>query len=137
LPFLIDTNIAIHMRDGDRAVSGRVEALGEFPHLSIISATELEGGVYRVPGMEAFRRARLDTMLAELPLLLYGPEESATYGRIVAATAYSRARLIDRMIAATALVHDLTLVTMNARDFRDVPGLKLEAWDLPTPHPPS
>lgn len=116
------------MRDGERAVWRRVDALGALPCLSVISATELEGGVHRVPALAAVRRMRLDAMLARLPLLPYGPEESATYGRIVAATAYSRPRLIDRMIAATALAHGLTLVTLNGRDFRDVPGLKLEEW---------
>jgi len=35
------------------------------------------------------------------------------------------------MIAAAALVHDLTVITMNGNDFRDVPGLKLEIWPSP------
>ncbi|MCC7474350.1 MAG: type II toxin-antitoxin system VapC family toxin [Pirellulales bacterium] len=37
----------------------------------------------------------------------------------------------DLMIAATALVHDLTLVTHNTRDFQHVPGLRLEDWLQP------
>ncbi len=49
-----------------------------------------------------------------------------TYGRIVAACGFSRPRIIDRLIAATAPVDDLTLVTVNAAGFRDVPGLRLE-----------
>jgi tRNA(fMet)-specific endonuclease VapC len=32
------------------------------------------------------------------------------------------------MIAAQLLVHRATLVTLNADDFRDVPGLQLLAW---------
>lgn len=50
------------------------------------------------------------------------------YGRIVAHAGYSRRKLLDRMIAAQALVHRAALVTLNADDFTDVPGLKLEAW---------
>jgi tRNA(fMet)-specific endonuclease VapC len=35
---------------------------------------------------------------------------------------------LDLMIAATALIHNLTLVTHNTRDFQPVPGLRLEDW---------
>jgi tRNA(fMet)-specific endonuclease VapC len=38
---------------------------------------------------------------------------------------------IDLWIAATALVHDLTLVTHNSRDFAQIPGLRLEDWLAP------
>ncbi len=32
------------------------------------------------------------------------------------------------MIASVALVYDLTLVTHNTADFRNVPDLRLEDW---------
>ena len=35
----------------------------------------------------------------------------------------------DLLIAATALAHDLTLVTHNLREFARVTGLKLEDWE--------
>lgn len=35
----------------------------------------------------------------------------------------------DLLIAATAIAHDLMLVTHNTREFRRVPGLKLEDWE--------
>ncbi len=34
----------------------------------------------------------------------------------------------DLLIAATAIVHDLTLVTCNVRHFQDIPGLRVEDW---------
>ena len=34
----------------------------------------------------------------------------------------------DLMIAATALAHDLTLITHNCREFERVPDLKWEDW---------
>jgi len=38
---------------------------------------------------------------------------------------------MDLLIASTALVHGLTLVTHNAQDFANVPGLTLEDWLTP------
>jgi tRNA(fMet)-specific endonuclease VapC len=35
---------------------------------------------------------------------------------------------IDLFIAATALVHDLTLVTHNVQDFAHIPGLTIQDW---------
>jgi len=37
----------------------------------------------------------------------------------------------DLVIASTALVHGLTLVTHNTSDFRAIPGLRLEDWLIP------
>lgn len=34
----------------------------------------------------------------------------------------------DMMIGAVALLHDLTLVTHNTADFRNISGLRLEDW---------
>lgn len=38
---------------------------------------------------------------------------------------------LDLRIAATALAHDMTLVTRNAKDFARVPGLRLADWSVP------
>ncbi len=34
-------------------------------------------------------------------------------------------------IAASAIVHDLTLVTHNTREFSRIPNPRLEDWELP------
>ncbi len=34
-------------------------------------------------------------------------------------------RTLDLVIAATAITHDLEVVTRNTRDYQDVPGLRL------------
>jgi predicted nucleic acid-binding protein len=67
-------------------------------------------------------------MLATLPVLPFDASCAAGYRRILEKAGYSRRKIADRMIAATALAHRLTLVTLNGADFTDVPGLDLEIW---------
>ncbi len=131
MTFLIDTNVAIHLRDLNDGVTARVGALGEIPRLSVISCVELEGGVYHDPALAASRRARLDAILAEMAAIPFDTAALAAYAKIVEACGYSRRLILDRMIAATALAHDLTLITMNGSDFTDIPGLKLDSWASP------
>jgi predicted nucleic acid-binding protein len=128
LVYLLDTNVAIHLRDGDKTVTSQVAALEGAILLSVISRVELEGGVYRDPAQAGIRRPRLDAMLAALPVLAFDDTAADAYRQIVEAVGYSRRKLLDRMIAAQALVHRATLVTLNASDFRDVPGLELLSW---------
>lgn len=128
MAFLLDTNVIIHLRDGDPAIMDKVAALDGAILLSIVSRVELEGGVYRDPSQAGLRRPRLDAILEALPVLAFDDAAADAYRMIVEAAGYSRRKLLDRMIAAQALVHRATLVTQNPSDFRDVPGLGLLAW---------
>ena len=128
MAYLIDTNVAIHLRDGDQAVMTKVAALGDAVLMSVVTRVELEGGVYRIPEFASIRRARLDVIMAAVPTLAFDAAAADVYGAIVSLAGYSRRKLLDRMIAAQALVHRSTLVTMNGDDFSDIPDLKLLAW---------
>lgn len=128
MAFLLDTNVAIYLRDGDPPVTEKVAALEGAVLMSIVTRVELEGGVYRDPASAPTRRTRLDTMLAAIPTVPFDDAAAETYGEIVASAGYSRRKLLDRMIAAQALVHRARLVTMNRDDFRDVPGLEILSW---------
>lgn len=128
MAFLLDTNVAINLRDGDEAVTAKVAALEGAILLSVITRVELEGGVYRDPAQVGVRRSRLDAILAALPVLSFDDTTADAYRQIVETVGYSRRKLLDRMIAAQALVHRATLVTLNGSDFQDIPGLDLMAW---------
>ena len=132
MAILLDTNVVIHLRDGDERILKRVERLEDAIVMSVVSRVELEGGVYREPAMAGIRRARLDLLLAAIPALAFDDEAADHYARIVAHVGHSRRRLLDRMIAAQALVHRAELVTMNPDDFADIPGLKLQSWRVAT-----
>ena len=128
MAYLLDTNVAIHLRDGEPTVMRKVAALQGGVLLSIITRVELEGGVHRETAHAPIRRQRLDAILNAIPCLAFDDLAADTYGTIVASTGYSRRKLLDRMIAAQALVHRATLVTFNPGDFADVPGLSVMAW---------
>ncbi len=125
---LLDTSIAIHLRDGTGYVGDHIANLTSQAFLSAISRVELEGGVAAIPELSALRRAKLDVLLADLDVIEFTDEMAETYGQIVQQSGYSRRKIIDRMIAATAIVADLTLVTANGDDFANIGGLKLEIW---------
>lgn len=121
--FMLDTSVLIPLRDKDPLVSGQVRLLEGPLLMSVISQVELEGGVYRNPALAGVRRARLDAMLDAIPVLALSGQEAQTYGQIVELVGYSRHKLLDRMIAAQALVAKATLVTLNPEDFGDITGL--------------
>ena len=106
----------------------RVNALAAMPMISVLTRVELEGGVHGDPEQASIRSARLRLMLEQVEELPFGGEQAVAYGRIVAAVGYSRSKLIDRLIAAQALVAGTPLVTLNPRDFRGISGLQIEDW---------
>ncbi|HZF93970.1 MAG TPA: PIN domain-containing protein [Allosphingosinicella sp.] len=73
-------------------------------------------------------RTRLDLLLGELNALPFDAAEAAAYGRIVERRGYSRAKVLDRMIAAQAIVAGATLITLNPGDFRGIDELVLVPW---------
>ena len=132
---LLDTSVAIYVRDSD-VFAARLEGLDARPLLSAVTRVELENGVYD-SAWASVRRANLDAMLRHMASLDFGEAEIAAYRAIVAEAGYSRRRVVDRMIAATAIANGLTLATLNPADVRDIPGLALEAWPSPASVPPA
>lgn len=126
---IIDTNIAIALRDVDRETHVRINALGEIPVISMITRIELENGANSKPGDERRRRRLLDRMLETLSVEMFTHGDILAYGRIVHDLGYDRRLTLDRLIAAQAIARDAVLVTRNGRDFRKIKGLKLEVWE--------
>ena len=131
MSFLIDTEIAILLRDREPVTVARIGATTGDAFISVVTQVDLEGGVYVKPQFTAARRASLDVLMETLIVLPFEGAALLAYRGIVAARGFVRQRLLDRMIAATALVYGLPLITSNGDDFRDVPGLELEVWDVP------
>lgn len=125
---MIDTSVAVALREGLEPALERAEQLDSIALLSILSVVELEGGVPLAAEGAAIRRQTLDELYATLEILDFGRREANTYRDIVQALGFSRARIIARMIAAQAMVAGAAIATLNARDFRDIPALLIEDW---------
>lgn len=106
----------------------RADALTVAPYLSILSVAELEGGVFARPVLADARRAALDALLGRLDVLPFDSFELSAYRDILEDIGFDRARVLERLIAATALAHGLALATRNPGDVRDVPGLRIQKW---------
>jgi predicted nucleic acid-binding protein len=103
--------------------------------LSVVTFAELRRGIERLPA--SARRKRLDEWLrSDLPIRFEGriaPVDGAVadeWGRLVARReADGRPfNAMDALIAATAHVHELTLVTRNVSDFKASLKSLLNPW---------
>ena len=128
MAYLIDTNVAIHARDGTDAVLAKLSEHDGEVLLSALSLAELQRGVYRDPSLTAIRQARLEVLLRGLPVLPFDASAAVAYGRIIARCGWARGRDYDRMIAAHAVSSHSILVTNNLADFSDIPGMSMENW---------
>ena len=123
---MLDTSVAIHLRDGDPNILTRIKSVRDVITLPMVTLAELEAGVRGE--VADIRRAQLDILLDTFEVVPFLAEDARIYGEIVAAAGFSRRKVLDRMIAAQALRAKASLATMNADDFRDIPGLTLLEW---------
>jgi toxin FitB len=135
--FLLDTNILSALRRPDRAdpslLKFAAERLGGGAFISAVSVMEIEYGALLLARRDKLQSAMLTEWL-EGKLL---PEYSSRTLDVTLAAARRCAALHvsnpqpcrDAFIAATALVHGLTLVTRNTKDFLTT-GIKLlNPWE--------
>jgi predicted nucleic acid-binding protein len=138
MSFLLDTNVVsewVRLHPNPGVVAWLADADEDRVFISVVTLAELRYGIERMaPGK---RRNRLDLWLRdELPLRFEDrvlPIENAiadAWGRIVARSeAMGRpTSVMDVFIAATAEVHELTLVTRNAAHFDRLLKAVINPW---------
>lgn len=102
--------------------AARVEVLlGRFD--AVLKAAD-GPGVLRALGR--LRASEVD--LAGYPLVLFDDRAAAEFGRLLSGKMRRKVGRSDLIHAAIALAHRAWLVTRNLKDFRLVPGLKVENW---------
>ena len=129
MPYLVDTDIVIdHLAQVTEATSLLEDLAPEGIAISIITYMEAYQGVLRSPNLKE-ARAKFQAFRKTIPVLPF----SLTVAKRCAllretlkqAGKRVKARALDLMNAAIALEHDMTLVTRNREDYKDIPGLKL------------
>jgi tRNA(fMet)-specific endonuclease VapC len=125
---LVDTDWLIDVTYGQEVATRTLADLSnDGLAVSVISYGELDEGAYHAHD-RAQAIAGVQEVLRGKMLLPITPRIMETFG-------ITRGQLprqlrqqvgdLDLLIAATALTHDVTLLTRNLRDFQHVPGLKL------------
>jgi toxin FitB len=121
--YLLDTNVVSEIRKGSRADKAVMKWFSEVDdedlHLSVLVLGELRQGVERLRARDVVSAERIDRWLRRLAegyegrILLVDEPVAQVWGRL---NVPDPLPAIDGLLAATAIVHDLTLVTRNTRD---------------------
>lgn len=136
---LLDTNVVSELR---RVAAGRGDAnatawLATAPrpdlHVSVITLLELERGVRRLERRDGEQALLLRSWLdRSVPAVFEGrilPVDEAVARRAAALHVPDMAPAHDALIAATALVHRMTVVTRDVADFARFDGVRvLDPW---------
>lgn len=131
MKFMLDTNICIYVIKQrpqsvlERFASHPVGDLG----ISVITLAELEYGASKSSNPVRNREA-LEQFISPLEVAAFGRSATLTYGKM-RALLEKRGKSIgsmDMLIAAHALSLEVKLVTNNVREFKHIPGLRVENW---------
>ncbi len=130
--YLLDTNVVSAARKREPSVLGWIERHDAFGlAISVVTLGEVERGVHmkrrRDPAAARHLQVWLNRLHNQFRDRTFDIDDRVAleWGRIDAL----RTRGVpDGLIAATALVHDLTLVTRNVADFADTGVRLLNPW---------
>lgn len=131
MKYLLDTNICIYIAN-KRPESVRARFESVLPNdiaISVVTLAELVYGAEN-SGRPELNRRRIEIIRTRLTVLDLTSEITTTYAR-VRVDLERKGTLVgpyDLLIAAQALHLELILVTNNEREFKRIPGLKIENW---------
>jgi predicted nucleic acid-binding protein len=132
---VIDTSAFVAVDRLEGSVDDVVALVGD-DELAIasITASELLAGVIRSsPGARRERRRTLvESVIDTISILAFDLQVARVHAELWAQLESTGSRIgeHDLIIAATAISHDLTVLTHNVRHFSRVPGLAVQRADI-------
>ena len=135
MSYLIDTSVLSELRRKNPRASVVAWISPRPPatlHISVLTLGEIRKGIDGLAD-EARRMKLVDWLETDLPAFFTGrilpidAKVADRWGRMVAA-AGRPLPAIDSLLAATALAHDLILVTRNVKDFAGLPLQIINPW---------
>lgn len=128
--FLLDTSTCIrHLRGTSQTISDRLDQAGADAALCSIVVHELMYGTFlsRNPATELVKVERFCGAYISLPVDERVAAEAARV-RAFLSNAGTPIGPYDLLIASTARVHKMSIVTCNGGEFSRVPGLEVVDW---------
>jgi tRNA(fMet)-specific endonuclease VapC len=132
---LLDTDtLTLYLNNHIRVIR-RLESASEEPAISIVSRIEVLQGrfasVVKAANSEELLRfqerlLKADRELLEFTIVPFDKASAREFDRLRHSKKHGRMGRNDLLIACIALANHATLVTRNVKDFRSVPGLRLE-----------
>jgi tRNA(fMet)-specific endonuclease VapC len=130
LAYMLDTNICIYViKNYPPKLRERFNRLAEQLCMSSITLAELfygaEKSVRRLENLQA-----VEQFSARLEILAFSPKAAAHFGQIRAEVDRLGKPVgpLDMLIGAHARAEGLIIVTNDAREFRRLPGVRVENW---------
>jgi tRNA(fMet)-specific endonuclease VapC len=129
---LLDTNIcSAHFRRAG-GLAHRFIQYGGGLYVPTVVVGELYAGAYHVDEPAPLLQ-KIAELTSDVQVLDFDQACAEQFGRLKGGLQRRGISVptADLMIAAVALVHDLTVVTHNTADFQNIPGLRLDDWITP------
>lgn len=130
--YLVDTNVVAEARRGTREAVAWLRSVDPFSvHLSVITLGEVMRGIALKRQSDPKAATHLTEWLRKLRhdhrdrILPITDQIAVEWGRISALRPRGDA---DGLIAATAIIHDLIVVTRNLSDFEDTGAAVVDPW---------
>lgn len=127
---LLDTNIcSAYVKQPGRMHHRIVQYSGGIAISSLVLA-ELYAWAFRRPDPQKLLEPINEDLLADVTVLDFDTACARQFGQLRAYQLETGILVhpVDLMIASTALIHDLTLVTHNVKHFNLIPGLRVDDW---------